>query len=102
MLRWARDNSEQADIKHTATLRLARLFLEQDKLKEAAALANVKQFDGFISEYKELQGDIAMFNGDFEAARTAYEQALQELPRGSEYSDLLLLKLDHSIGISKQ
>lgn len=102
MLRWARDNSAQADIKHSATLRLARLFLEQDKLKEAADLANVKQFDGFTSEYKELQGDIAMSNGDFEVARNAYEQALQELPRGSEYSDLLLLKLDHSTGVSKQ
>lgn len=102
MLRWARDNSKQADIKHSATLRLARILLEQDKLKEAAGLANVKQFDGFTSEYKELQGDIAMSNGDFDAARVAYEQALSELPRGSEYSDLLLLKLDHSIGVSKQ
>ena len=102
MLRWARDNSKQADIKHSATLRLARILLEQDKLKEAAGLANVKQFDGFTSEYKELQGDIAMSNGDFGTARAAYEQALNELPRGSEYSDLLLLKLDHSIGVSKQ
>jgi predicted negative regulator of RcsB-dependent stress response len=83
-------------------LRLARILLEQDNLKEAAGLANVKQFDGFTSEYKELQGDIAMSNGDFGAARAAYEQALSELPGGSEYSDLMLLKLDHSIGVSKQ
>ena len=102
MLRWARDSSKQSVIKHSATLRLARILLEQDNLKEAAGLANVKQFDGFTSEYKELQGDIAMSNGDFAAARTAYEQALSELPRGSEYSDLMLLKLDHSIGVSKQ
>ena len=102
MLRWARDSSKQSVIKHSATLRLARILLEQDNLKEAAGLANVKQFDGFTSEYKELQGDIAMSNGDFAAARTAYEQALSELPRGSEYSDLMLLKLDQSIGVSKQ
>ena len=102
MLRLARDSSKQSVIKHSATLRLARILLEQDNLKEAAGLANVKQFDGFTSEYKELQGDIAMSNGDFGAARTAYEQALSELPRGSEYSDLMLLKLDQSIGVSKQ
>ena len=102
MLRWARDSSKQSVIKHSATLRLARILLEQDNLKEAAGLANVKQFDGFTSEYKELQGDIAMSNGDFGAARAAYEQAVRELPRGSEYSDLMLLKLDHSIGVSKQ
>ena len=102
MLRLARDSSKQSVIKHSATLRLARILLEQDNLKEAAGLANVKQFDGFTSEYKELQGDIAMSNGDFAAARAAYEQALSELPRGSEYSDLMLLKLDHSIGVSKQ
>jgi len=102
MLRWARDNAKQSDIQHAATLRLARIFLEQDKLTEAADLANVEDFDGFTSEYKELQGDIAIANGEFAAARAAYEQALNELARGSEYAELLLLKIDHAIGVSKQ
>ena len=100
MLRWAMENSKQKEVQHAARLRLARILMEQDQLKEAEGLANFTQVDGFTSQYKELQGDIAMSKGDAEAARTAYEEALSELPRGSQYSGLLALKLDHAIGVS--
>lgn len=100
MLRWAVENSEQAGIQHPARLRLARLLLEQGKPERAEKLAAVQRHDGFVSEYHELRGDIAMARGDVEGARTAYEEALREMTPGSPYSNLLVMKLDHAIGNS--
>lgn len=102
MLKWAIDNSKLSSNQHAARLRLARVYLESGKTDEAEQLINVKQYDGFESEYKELLGDIAMLRGDAIGARAAYEEALSSLPQGSNYSGLLVLKLDHAIGETAQ
>ena len=102
MLSWALENSKQASNQHVARLRLARVYLDTDRISEAEKLLDLKQFDGFDSEYKELLGDIAMLKGDAESARSAYEEALNALPRGSRFSELLALKRDHAIGESTQ
>ena len=98
MLGWALENSKQVSNQHVARLRLARIYLDTDRLSEAENLVDIKKFDGFESEYKELLGDIAMLKGDAESARSAYEEALNALPRGSRFSELLVLKRDHAIG----
>lgn len=98
MLKWALENAKQPSTQHVARLRLARVYLEQDNVDQAAQLTQVDAYDGFESEYNELIGDIAMSKGDAAAARTAYEKAVGSLPRGSGYSGLLTLKLDHAIG----
>lgn len=99
MLKWAMDNAKQGATRHAARLRLARFYLDQERASDAAALlAAVEDYEGFESEYKELQGDLSMLNGNAEEARAAYEEALRTLPRGSQYSDLLVLKLDHAAG----
>ena len=102
MLRWALENSDQPGIRHPARLRLARILLEQDKVDEAAKLAEVEDHDGFASEYQELRGDIAMSRGDAKAARSAYEEALREMTPGSPYSTLLTAKLDSAAGSSSK
>lgn len=102
MLRWALDNASEASIQHPARLRLARVLLEQGKTDQAAALAGVKDHNGFVSEYQELVGDIALSRGDIEGARAAYEAALREITPGSSYSSLLVMKLDNAIGYSSE
>ena len=102
MLRWILENSKQVSNQHVARLRLARVYLDTDRVSEAEKLMDIRQFDGFESEYKELLGDIAMLKGDAAGARTAYEEALNALPRGSRFSELLALKRDHAIGESMQ
>ena len=102
MLKWALQNAKLVSNKHAARLRLARIYLEGEKIDQAEQLVNVEQFDGFDSEYKELLGDIAMLKGDAVSARKSYEQALSTLPEGSNYSGLLVLKLDRAIGESTQ
>lgn len=98
LLKWAIDNGRQTATRHVARLRLARVYLEQGQAGDAERLLEVKQYDGFESEYKELVGDIAMLQGDAERARGAYEDALSTLPQGSRYSELLVFKLDNAIG----
>ena len=102
MLSWALENSKQVSNQHVARLRLARVYLDTDRVGEAEKLVDIEKFDGFDSEYKELLGDIAMLKGDAERARSAYEEALSALPRGSRFSELLALKRDHAIGESTQ
>lgn len=102
MLNWALTNSKQVTSQHVARLRLARVYLETERLSDAERLVDIKQFDGFESQYKELQGDIAMIKGDAAGARAAYEEALNALPKSSRFSELLALKLDHAIGESTQ
>lgn len=100
MLRWALENSAQPSIQHPARLRLARVLLEQGKLDQVDKLVDIKDYGGFVSEYKELGGDMAMSRGDTDTARLAYEEALREMAPGSPYSDLLVMKLDHATGSS--
>lgn len=102
MLKWTMDNARQTASRHTARLRLARLYLDSERVSAAADLARVEQYDGFESEYKELIGDIALLQGDPGGATAAYEDALSALPEGSRYSELLVLKLDHASGKSAQ
>lgn len=102
MLRWAMDNARLASNQHAARLRLARVYLDTGRTAEAEQLAGAERYDGFESEYKELMGDIAMLKGDADKARSNYEEALSALPDGSNYSGLLVLKLDRAIGASVQ
>lgn len=102
MLKWVMDNSKLVSNQHVARLRLARIYLEAERTNDAEQLVNGKQYEGFESEYEELLGDIAMLKGDAAKARAAYEEALRTLPQGSNYSGLLVLKLDRAIGESTQ
>ncbi|MFC1680986.1 YfgM family protein [Pseudomonadota bacterium] len=98
MLRWALENTTLPGIQHPARLRLARVLLEQGKIEQAEKLVDVENYEGFDSEYRELRGDMAISRGDAQAARTAYEEALQGMTPGSPYSNLLVMKLDHATG----
>jgi predicted negative regulator of RcsB-dependent stress response len=54
----------------------------------------VKDQAGFEAEYAELKGDIYLAQGQREQARTAYREALKQLPAGSPYAPVLNMKLD--------
>jgi len=100
-LRWALENSDDAATVHTARLRLARLLLDSGKKTEAAKLVTVSDYGGFKSEYKELEGDLAMLDNDPTKARLAYQQALDAVSRDSGYRPMLKIKLDSAIALEK-
>lgn len=96
-LQWAIDNAVEKAVRHAATLRLARIQLELEEFDAVAGLLARDGYDGFTSEYKELEGDLAMAKGQPTLAKPAYEAALEALPTGSNYADILNMKLDHAI-----
>jgi len=76
-----------------AQLRLAQVLWQQDKADEA-----LKQLDGdagaYAPLYDELRGDIKLSQGDRNAARGAYQQALQTLGPDAVNREGLQHKLD--------
>jgi len=94
-LEWAMKNASEMQVQHSARLRLARLLLDQGKTTHALALANIKDTDGFISEYEEIRGDVLLAQGDRDGARRAYQTAIEKITRTSSYLQVLTMKRDN-------
>jgi predicted negative regulator of RcsB-dependent stress response len=94
-LEWAMKNAIEASVQHSARLRLARLLLDQGETAAALALVNIKDTNGFISEYEETRGDVLLAQGDRDGARRAYQAAIEKLPRASSYLLALTMKRDN-------
>lgn len=93
-LQWVLEHADDAAVKHAARLRLARIHLGQGDKDAALALLDVRHRAGFEAEYEELKGDIHVAQGQRDAARSAYREALKYLPADSTYAPMLNMKLD--------
>jgi len=94
-LKWVMDNTKDASIRHVARLRLAHIVFDRGDGKSAMSLLDVNDRSGFEAEYEELKGDILLSQGQRDAARTAYREAMKNLPPGSTYAPMLNMKLDN-------
>ncbi|RKZ60241.1 MAG: hypothetical protein DRQ44_12925 [Gammaproteobacteria bacterium] len=63
-------------IKQISSLRLVRLYIEQEKYTEAQALLNETHDAAYDAQYEELKGDLYNAQGDVEQARLAYDKAI--------------------------
>ncbi|MBE9568564.1 MAG: tetratricopeptide repeat protein [Proteobacteria bacterium] len=59
-----------------ANLRLAKIYIEQEKYALADTLLNLKHEAAYDAQYEELNGDLYMAKGDVTQARTAYDKAI--------------------------
>ena len=92
-LRWVIEHSAEPNDRALATLRLARVLLDQGKA-QAAQDALGKDTDPGSTAQAELRGDIAQALGKPQDARQAYQEALAGLPAESGQAALIKLKLD--------
>jgi predicted negative regulator of RcsB-dependent stress response len=94
-LSWVLDNSHTAAIRQIARLRLARLFIAEQKPDEA--LAQLKKIDdkSFSGLIDEVLGDAYLAKNQIAEAREAYQHALQGLPNSEEIRPLLEMKLNN-------
>jgi predicted negative regulator of RcsB-dependent stress response len=76
-LEWARDRAGDPGVQRVAALRLARVLWQQQQADSALQLLDIPEDDPFAALYQELRGDILFAKGEREAARAAYEKALQ-------------------------
>lgn len=90
-LRWVLANGDTDELRHVARIRLARVLLEQGEHAAVQALLQGVEFGTFASDYHEIQGDLALADGDARTARDAYRKALGGNPANSA---LIQLKLD--------
>jgi len=90
-LAWVLKNSSEPAIKQIARLRLARIKLSEGDASGAATLVNEAPKDAFAGEFAQLRGDIALANSDRDAARKAYQAALDSNVGNAE---LVQMKLD--------
>ena len=77
-------------VKQIASLRLSRLYIEQKKYDDAAAILNMSHDAVLDAQYEELKGDLYLAKGDSAQARMAYDKALDL--QGDTASHLLKLK----------
>jgi predicted negative regulator of RcsB-dependent stress response len=92
-LEWVRGHADDPGLKKIATLRLARVLWQSDKPDDALKLLDVADNDAFASLYQELRGDIQFAKGDRDAARAAWQKAV-ELGSAGPGRDGLQRKLD--------
>ena len=82
-LRWASDNSTEADVQHVAKLRLARILIAQKKYDEAETILLASHPAGFTAGYEELKGDLYLAKGEIAQARVAYDKAINAAGGGA-------------------
>lgn len=83
-LLWVLRNASREQFLSIARLRLARIYIAQGQLDEAEQLLSIGDTGGFHPVYTELLGDIYSLRGDIQAAREAWQTALQNYASGNE------------------
>ncbi len=75
-LQFAIDEASDADLKAVAAVRLARVLLELERASDALAALPSDAPSSFEGLIETVRGDIHLEQGDFDAARTAYQRAV--------------------------
>jgi predicted negative regulator of RcsB-dependent stress response len=70
------DGGADAELKHVARLRLARVYLYQDKAQEVVDLLASEEAGAFASAYGEVLGDAYTALGRIAEAQDAYQKVL--------------------------
>lgn len=92
-LRWVIDNSKEADFKHLANIRLARVLLAMKKVDEAQTLITQTYPEAYQALIEELKGDIYVAQNKLTEARAAYDKAMLGAAGGS--GEFIKLKRDN-------
>ncbi len=75
-LLWAEAYAPNSSIADIARIRLARVWLAEGNPDEALAVMNNLSSDAFAAAAEEVRGDAYRMQGEFAAAREAYDKAL--------------------------
>jgi predicted negative regulator of RcsB-dependent stress response len=87
-LDWAKANAPDQGLRDLARLRLVRVMLDMGDLDAADAELAEPFTPSFAARAAELRGDLSVARGDIQAARTAYQQALE-----SDSGDLAVVQM---------
>lgn len=91
---WVIEHAKQPQSKDLAKLRLAVVLLDEKNYADA-----LKQLEGahdaaFAPLFNDLKGDVYSLQGKSKEARSAYQAALEKLPKDSPFKNYVQVKLD--------
>jgi predicted negative regulator of RcsB-dependent stress response len=93
-LTWTIANAKDPGLVSLARLRLADLYIDQQKFDKALSLLMQKHDPAFDVLYYAKRGDLYVVKGDLTKARDAYKEALQKAGQDSGIAQTIQLKLD--------
>ncbi|HEY1996909.1 tetratricopeptide repeat protein [Paraburkholderia sp.] len=94
-LQWAIDHAKDDEFKQIAKLRMASLLLDDKAYDQGIALLAEPQSDAFKGVVADRRGDLLAAQGKRDDARTAYQLALDSLPKSDTSArQLIQFKLD--------
>jgi len=91
-LDWVIDHSKNTSMREIARIRVARILLTEQKPDEALKLLKKMNDKNYIGLVDEVRGDAYLIKQDPNAARKAYQLALQELPNAEVTRPILEMK----------
>ncbi|MHB1948275.1 MAG: YfgM family protein [Gammaproteobacteria bacterium] len=94
-LQWVLKHSKDPAMREISRLRIARLLIAENKAQEALDLLKKVDDKTFIGLIDETRGDAYLSMNDPTSARTAYSQALNELPNAEVTRPILQMKYDN-------
>jgi predicted negative regulator of RcsB-dependent stress response len=86
------------ELRRIAELRIAQIYLYQERYSEALALLGSTEASAFLAQYHELRGDIFFAQEQLEDARDEYQLALENDDYGTIDRGYVQMKLDDVTG----
>jgi predicted negative regulator of RcsB-dependent stress response len=93
-LEWAVQNAKSEEARMLAQLRLAGIFLDQEKYDAALKALDANVSQAFVALYSDLRGDVLFEQGKAAEARAAYQQALEQSDELSGWRNIVQIKID--------
>ncbi len=93
-LQWALAHADTSELKHLATLGLARVMFSMGEVDQSLELVEKSSGGNFAASLEELKGDILNKKGNPDQALSAYKKALSLLPANSRATPTLQYKID--------
>jgi predicted negative regulator of RcsB-dependent stress response len=94
-LNWVIEHSGIASFRQIARIRLARIYINDNKADEALKVLKTVDDKSFNGLTDEVRGDAQLAANNPDKAREAYKLALQELPNAEVIRPLLQMKYDN-------
>jgi predicted negative regulator of RcsB-dependent stress response len=92
------DAGEKGPVTYLAQVRLARVFIQLEKLDEALALVAMIPEPSFAVQYEETKGDVLFAKGDLAAALMSYQTARTSATALGINTQVLSRKIDDLAG----
>lgn len=91
---WVIEHAKQPQSKDLAHLRLAVVLMDEKNYADALKHLEGAHDAAFAPLFNDLKGDVYSLQGKSKEARSAYQAALDKLPKDSPFKNYVQIKLD--------